>query len=85
MYTNPSSVGGGRPSFPPPNTKVSDLHKQVDEVRNIAKSNVETVLKRDEKLTHLDKRAADLQQGAINFKSGSSKLKRKVNYTKYLE
>ena len=35
-------------------------------------------MRRDEKLSHLDARAQDLQYGAQSFKSGASKLKRKV-------
>ena len=77
----------GRPSFPPPppsGEKVQKLHDEVNEVGKIARNNIQTVLKRDDKLKDLEGRSNELQDGAILFKSGAIKLKRKVSFNKNL-
>ena len=43
------------------NTNLDAARKQVDEVQNIMKQNVEKVLERDGKLSHLEQRADRLQ------------------------
>ena len=82
--SHPKPQNNGRPNYPPPppssNKHVIDIHDQINDVRSIAKQNVASVLKRDEKLSHLDARAQDLQSGAQSFKSVASKLKRKVGF-----
>ncbi len=50
---------------------------QVGEVVDIMRVNVEKVLERDQKISELDKRADDLQEGASQFHQQAVKLKRK--------
>merc|ERR1712106_1247166 len=50
---------------------------QVGEVVDIMRVNVEKVLERDSKLSELDQRADNLQDGAAQFQTQATKLKRK--------
>lgn len=59
------------------NARLQQTQRQVDDVVNIMKTNVEKVLERDQKLTELDDRATALQDGASQFEVQASKLKRK--------
>lgn len=51
--------------------------RQVDEVQNIMRSNVEKVLERDGKLSSLENRAEHLQEGTEQFQRAAIKIKRK--------
>ncbi|KAG5271128.1 hypothetical protein AALO_G00176190 [Alosa alosa] len=66
---------------PPPNTtsnrRLMHTQKQVDEVVDIMRVNVDKVLERDQKLSELDDRADALQAGASQFESCAAKLKNK--------
>uniref|UniRef100_A0A915CL07 Uncharacterized protein n=1 Tax=Ditylenchus dipsaci TaxID=166011 RepID=A0A915CL07_9BILA len=64
---------GARPS----NKRLQQTQAQVDEVVGIMKVNVEKVLERDQKLSHLDDRADALQEGASQFEKSAATLKRK--------
>jgi vesicle-associated membrane protein 2 len=57
--------------------KLHDTQQQVDQVVLIMKDNVEKVLQRDEKLSDIETRSEELQQGATRFEKISTKLKRK--------
>jgi len=57
--------------------RVSDTQSQLNEVVGIMKNNVERVLERENKLNDLDDRATALQNGAMQFKQHSTKLKKK--------
>ena len=59
------------------NHRLRETRKQVDEVVGIMKTNVVKALERDQKLSELDDRAEALEQGASQFKSSSTRLKRK--------
>jgi len=50
---------------------------QVGEVVDIMRVNVEKVLERDSKLSELDQRADNLQEGANQFQTQATRLKRK--------
>uniref|UniRef100_A0A8C4T7I8 V-SNARE coiled-coil homology domain-containing protein n=1 Tax=Erpetoichthys calabaricus TaxID=27687 RepID=A0A8C4T7I8_ERPCA len=50
---------------------------QVDEVVDLMRENMDKVLGRDEKLLELDDRAQALQEGASQFESRASHLRRK--------
>ena len=49
------------------NSRLSQAQAQVGEVVDIMRVNVEKVLERDQKLSELDRRADDLQEGASQF------------------
>ena len=53
------------------NPQLEAARKQVDEVQNIMKSNVEKVLERDGKLSSLENRAERLQVLYKDFKASS--------------
>ena len=59
------------------NKKLQQTQAQVNEVVDIMRQNVETVIDRDVKLSELDQRAGALQAGATQFESQASQLKRK--------
>ena len=51
--------------------------KQVSEVQDIMRTNVEKVMERDGKLSHLEERADQLQAGTEQFKNAAVRIKRK--------
>jgi len=56
---------------------LAQAQAQVGEVVDIMRVNVEKVLERDSKLSELDQRADNLQEGASQFQTQATKLKRK--------
>ncbi|CAB4058676.1 VAMP3 [Lepeophtheirus salmonis] len=58
--------------------RLQQAQAQVGEVVDIMRINVEKVLERDSKLSELDRRADDLQEGASQFQQQAVKLKRKL-------
>jgi len=66
--------------------RMAQQQAQVDEVVGIMRTNVEKVLERDSKMTHLDERAEALQCGASQFEMQAGNLKRKFwrQNTKFL-
>lgn len=84
---NPSTNNTGAPSGSsgaPPNIqklvaskRLQQAQAQVGEVVDIMRVNVEKVLERDSKISELDRRADDLQEGASQFQQQAVKLKRK--------
>ncbi|CAL4065964.1 unnamed protein product, partial [Meganyctiphanes norvegica] len=58
--------------------ELREVKKQIAEVVDIMRTNVEKVLERDQKLSELDDRADALQQGASQFEQQAGKLKRKL-------
>ncbi|KAI9207244.1 synaptobrevin [Polychytrium aggregatum] len=59
-------------SAPPKTTQVQG---QVDEVINIMQNNIEKVMARGEKIETLQNKTDDLQQGALQFKRGATKVR----------
>eukprot|EP00092_Neocalanus_flemingeri_P061122 GFUD01073418.1.p1 GENE.GFUD01073418.1~~GFUD01073418.1.p1 ORF type:complete len:120 (-),score=50.04 GFUD01073418.1:385-744(-) len=59
------------------NKRLAQAQAQVGEVVDIMRVNVEKVLERDSKLSDLDQRADNLQEGASQFQTQATKLKRK--------
>ncbi|XP_023319727.1 vesicle-associated membrane protein 2 [Eurytemora carolleeae] len=57
--------------------RLQQAQQQVGEVVDIMRVNVEKVLERDSKLSELDQRADTLQEGASQFQTQATKLKRK--------
>lgn len=49
----------------------------MDEVQNIMRTNVEKVMEREGKLSHLEERADQLQAGTEQFHRAAVKIKRK--------
>jgi hypothetical protein len=79
------SAGPSKP-IPPSNPEIQKMvaskrlqqaQAQVGEVIDIMRVNVEKVIERDQKLSELDRRADDLQEGASQFQQQAVKLKRK--------
>jgi len=58
--------------------RLQNTQKQVDEVVDIMKTNVERIMEREEKLQTLDERANNLSLSANEFQTTSGKLKRKM-------
>lgn len=58
-------------------SKLQSTQKQVNEVVDIMKTNVERIMEREEKLSSLDERANNLSMSASQFQTTSGKLKRK--------
>ncbi|CAB4029031.1 Vesicle-associated membrane 3 [Paramuricea clavata] len=58
--------------------RLKQTQRQVDEVVDIMKVNVDKVLERDAKLSELDDRADQLQAGAAQFDTNAHRLKRKM-------
>ena len=52
--------------------RLQQAQAQVGEVVDIMRVNVEKVLERDQKLSELDRRADDLQEGASQFQQQES-------------
>ena len=74
----------GKVGGPPPNIqqlvaskRLQQAQAQVGEVVDIMRVNVEKMLERDQKISELDRRADDLQEGASQFQQQAVKLKRK--------
>merc|ERR1712119_82291 len=59
------------------NSRLSQAQAQVGEVVDIMRVNVEKVLERDSKLSELDQRADNLQEGASQFQTQATRLKKK--------
>ena len=82
--TNFSVFNDGRPNKPPPpkpvGQNIAHVQAQVDDVRNVARQNIDRVLKREDKLNDLADRSHNLEEGAKIFNSAAGKLKRKVTF-----
>lgn len=59
------------------NSRLDETRRQVDEVQNIMKANVDKVLERDGKLGQLEERADRLQEGTEQFHRSAVRIKRK--------
>lgn len=55
---------------------LSETQKQVDQVLNIMRDNVDKVLERAEKVKELDERANSLSQSSTQFAQQSARLRR---------
>jgi len=54
------------------------IKKQLDEVTDIARTNVLKIADRGERLDHLEERSARLDDAAANFRAGAYHLKRQA-------
>ncbi len=59
------------------NSGMEATRQQVNEVQNIMKNNVEKIMEREGKLSHLEERADQLQAGTEQFHRAAVKIKRK--------
>ena len=59
-------------------SKTAQVQNQVDEVIGIMHNNIEKVMARGEKLESLQNKTDDLQQGALQFKRGATKVRRQM-------
>ncbi|KNC98416.1 uncharacterized protein SPPG_06120 [Spizellomyces punctatus DAOM BR117] len=62
----------------PTNQKTAQVQNQVDEVIGIMHNNIEKVMARGERLESLQNKTDDLQQGALQFKRGATKVRRQM-------
>ncbi|KAI8826856.1 synaptobrevin [Fimicolochytrium jonesii] len=58
--------------------KTAQVQNQVDEVIGIMHNNIEKVMQRGERLETLQNKTDDLQQGALQFKRGATKVRRQM-------
>ncbi|KAI8906539.1 hypothetical protein PhCBS80983_g01009 [Powellomyces hirtus] len=58
--------------------KTAAVQGQVDEVIGIMHNNIEKVMQRGERLESLQNKTDDLQQGALQFKRGATKVRRQM-------
>eukprot|EP00116_Pleurobrachia_bachei_P016490 sb/3476752/ len=68
---SPNMSGGG-------NYAVNQSQQEVDEVMGIMQNNIQRVIERDTKLTDINQRADQLQDGASQFKTTGQQLRRKM-------
>jgi len=61
-----------------PNAGINATRKQVDEVVDVMRTNVELVMERDANLQKLEQTAANLEEGSHQFQRTSVKLKKKM-------
>lgn len=59
-------------------SKSAGVQKQVDEVIGIMHTNLEKVVTRGEKLETLQAKTDDLEQGALQFKKGATKVRHQM-------
>ncbi|TPX34105.1 hypothetical protein SeMB42_g07378 [Synchytrium endobioticum] len=59
-------------------SKTAQVQNQVDEVVGIMQNNIEKVMQRGERLESLQNKTDDLQQGALQFKKGATKVRRQM-------
>ncbi|KAJ3188122.1 hypothetical protein HK101_009160 [Irineochytrium annulatum] len=62
-------------SGPAPSEKTAEVQGQIDEVITVMHTNIEKVIARGEKLESLQNKTDDLQQGAMQFKRGATKVR----------
>ena len=77
MATGGGGGGGGGGAGAADGANLEAARRQVDEVQNIMKENVEKVLERDGKLSQLEDRAERLQEGTEQFHRSAVRIKRK--------
>ncbi|KAI9104763.1 synaptobrevin [Phlyctochytrium arcticum] len=58
--------------------KSAQVQNQVDEVIGIMHNNIEKVMQRGERLESLQNKTDDLQQGALQFKRGATKVRKQM-------
>ncbi|KAI9228043.1 MAG: synaptobrevin-domain-containing protein [Piptocephalis tieghemiana] len=58
--------------------KAKNVHKQVDEVVGIMQNNIDKVMERGENLNSINAKAEDLERGAMNFRSGANRVRKRM-------
>ncbi|KAL3897499.1 MAG: hypothetical protein SGCHY_003375 [Lobulomycetales sp.] len=58
--------------------KVNEVQREVDEVIGVMQNNIDKVVTRGEKLDALQDKTDDLQQGAMQFKKGATKVRKQM-------
>ena len=58
--------------------KTKQVQKEVDEVVGIMNENINKVMERGEKLDSLQMKTEDLQQGALQFKRGATRVRKQM-------
>ncbi|KAJ3087273.1 hypothetical protein HK102_011455 [Quaeritorhiza haematococci] len=73
-----NQAAGGSSTSVAGNQKTQQIQNQVDEVIGLMHNNIEKVIARGEKLESLQNKTDDLQQGALQFKRGATKVRRQM-------
>ena len=60
------------------NTKVQQVQGQLDEVTAIMRNNMEKVIERDAELGELEDKSEALVDGALQFRTGATRLRRQM-------
>merc|ERR1711981_471398 len=59
------------------NHRIDHARRQVDEVLDVMRTNVNSMMERENRLTDLDSRANNLEQSSIQFSQSSRRLRKK--------
>ncbi|CAJ0604274.1 unnamed protein product [Cylicocyclus nassatus] len=66
---------------PPHDTRIEDMRRQVDEVKNVMAANVASLMERGERLDSIERRTDELQASAGNFKMTAHRVQRRMFLT----
>lgn len=77
-YQDTSTTAAAAPRNYGTSNRIEDTQRQVNEVVDIMRTNVNKVLERGEKLDDLGERAESLEIGANQFQTSAQRIKRKM-------
>ncbi|KAK6747559.1 hypothetical protein RB195_000636 [Necator americanus] len=63
---------------PTQDARISDMRRQVEEVKNVMASNVASIMERGERLDSIERRTDELQASSANFKMTAHRVQRKM-------
>ncbi|RCN35533.1 Synaptobrevin [Ancylostoma caninum] len=63
---------------PNQDVRISDMRRQVDEVKNVMAANVASIMERGERLDSIERRTDELQASSANFKMTAHRVQRKM-------
>ncbi|EYC38142.1 hypothetical protein Y032_0740g1974 [Ancylostoma ceylanicum] len=63
---------------PNQDTRISDMRRQVDEVKNVMAANVASIMERGERLDSIERRTDELQASSANFKLTAHRVQRRM-------
>ncbi|KHJ84140.1 Synaptobrevin [Oesophagostomum dentatum] len=63
---------------PAQDARITDMRRQVDEVKNVMAANVASIMERGERLDSIERRTDELQASSANFKLTAHRVQRKM-------
>ncbi|KAL6739246.1 hypothetical protein Aduo_012722 [Ancylostoma duodenale] len=63
---------------PNQDARITDMRRQVDEVKNVMAANVASIMERGERLDSIERRTDELQASSANFKMTAHRVQRKM-------